>query len=128
MKSSTLAIILVFFTTALTSAGQVLYKYGTNSLPTSPVLIDYLFNPLLLSGLAVYFIGAVILIIALKWGELSVLYPIIATSYIWVSLMSIYFFGETMNTLKWLGVFVIIIGVALINYGGSEQHAKTGEA
>ena len=119
MKTKTWAIGLVFLTTALTSAGQVLYKFGTNSLPSLPNVLDYL-NVFIITGLFVYFMGAVLLIIALRHGELSVLYPIVATSYIWVSLMSIYFFGELMNIYKWTGVLVIIIGVSLVGYGGKK--------
>ena len=123
MKTAWWAILLVILTTGLTSAGQVFYKLGTNralELSSSPGIIEYL-NPFLISGLLVYGFGAVLLIIALKYGELSVLYPIIATSYIWVSFLSMYYFGELMNVYKWIGVVIIVAGVSLIGYGGTEH-------
>ena len=128
MKTKWWAIGLVVLTTVLTSAGQVLYKFGTNRLPELPVVLDYILNAFIISGLLVYGIGAVMLIIALKHGELSVLYPIIATSYIWVSLLSVYFFQEGMNPYKWLGVGAVVIGVSLIGYGGTKHTPEAVES
>ena len=67
-----------------------------------------------------YIVGGILIIVALRGGEVSVLYPIIATSYIWVSFLSIYFLGEVMNAYKWLGVISIIAGIALIGYGSKD--------
>ena len=126
MKTSPWAMLMVLVTTGLTSAGQVLYKMGTNSITAAhPGVLDFILNPYILSGLAVYGLGAIILITALKYGELSVLYPIIATSYIWVSLLSMEFFGEAMNLHKWLGVVAIIVGVSLIGMGSRSEQRST---
>ena len=61
------------------------------------------------------------MILSLRGGEVSVLYPIIATSYIWVSFLSIFFLNESMNNFKWLGVTSIIAGIILIGYGSKES-------
>jgi drug/metabolite transporter (DMT)-like permease len=74
-------------------------------------------NPNLLIGLFFYGIGTVLFIPALKGGELSVLYPLISTTYIWVSLWSMRMLGEKMNSLKWIGVALIMGGVSLIGLG-----------
>ncbi len=68
-------------------------------------------------GILVYGLATIIFIPALKGGDLSVLYPLVATSYIWVSLLSVKYLKEKMNVYKWLGVTVIILGVALIGIG-----------
>ena len=57
------------------------------------------------------------MVISFRGGEVSVLYPIIATSYIWVSFLSIFFLNEIMNIFKWLGVAFIIAGIVSIGYG-----------
>jgi len=74
-------------------------------------------NKDLIIGIAFYAIGTVLFIPALRYGDLSVLYPMVATAYIWVSLLSIKMLGEKMNRNKWLGILVIIIGVMLIGFG-----------
>ena len=71
----------------------------------------------LFGGVSLYAIGTILFIPALKGGELSVLYPFVALSYIWVSLLSVKFLGEKMNRIKWFGISLIIIGVSLIGFG-----------
>jgi undecaprenyl phosphate-alpha-L-ara4N flippase subunit ArnE len=63
------------------------------------------------------------LIIALKGGEVTVLYPIIATSYVWVAFGSSYFFGEIISLLRWTGIIFIIIGIIMINFGEKDKGA-----
>ena len=121
MATKLWAMLLVLFTTLLTSSAQILYKLGIPSLEFSikGIFTDYY----LISGLVLYGIGAILIIISFRGGEVSVLYPLIATSYIWVSLLSVRFLGEAMNFFKWLGVASIILGIALIGYG-SEYSAS----
>jgi len=71
----------------------------------------------LFAGVALYAAGTLLFIPALKGGELSVLYPFVSLSYIWVSLLSVKFLGEKMNKLKWLGIALIILGVTFIGLG-----------
>ncbi|NOZ80799.1 MAG: EamA family transporter [DPANN group archaeon] len=70
-------------------------------------------------GLGFYGISSVLFVYALRGGELSVLYPLVATSYIWTSLLSVKFLREKMNSRKWTGILFIILGVALIGFGSA---------
>ena len=115
MKTSMTSILLIIVCTFFTSIAQVLYKFGTNNL--TPTLTGIITNYWLWSGLMLYGIAALLLVLSLKGGELSVIYPFIATSYVWVSLLSSYFFGEVLNAYKWIGVIAIVIGVSLIGVG-----------
>ncbi len=111
------AVLLVLLCTLMTSTAQIVYKFGVK--PFNIYLI--------LLGLAIYGIAAVVLITALKGGELSVLYPIIATSYIWVSLFSpVFFASDSMNMLKWVGIIFIIMGISFIGFGSKKQSVPTG--
>jgi uncharacterized membrane protein len=74
-------------------------------------------NYSLMLGVLFYGAATIIFIPALRGGELSVLYPFISLSYVWVSLLSVRMLKEKMNKFKWLGVLVIIIGVSLIGLG-----------
>ena len=58
--------------------------------------------------------NALLLILALRDGELSMLYPIIALTYVWVNLLSMYFFHDQMNVWKAAGIALVIGGVALL--------------
>ena len=126
MKTHLWAIILVVVCTFFTSTAQIFYKFGARSLQFD--LMSLITNYYLIIGLALYAIGAVILIIALKGGELSVLYPLIATSYIWVSILSVYFLNEFMNIFKWIGVLIIFLGVSFVSYGSKKDGISYTEA
>ncbi len=112
------SLVLIVFCTLFTSMGQLFLKKGLNTL--SLTMMGVLSNRSLLLGMFLYVLGAFLLVIALRGGELSVLYPIFATGYIWVSLLSFTVLGEHMNLLKWTGVLVILLGVTFIGYGS--QH------
>lgn len=115
-KTPFFAIVLVIICTFMTSSGQYFIKLGTNAF--SNTLISILnFN--LVWGFVLYGLGAIILIIALKYGELSVLYPFISLSFIWVFLLSIFLLNEQISVLNWIGLGTIVVGVSLIGVGGN---------
>ena len=119
MATKLWSILLVLFTTLLTSSAQILWKKGSAILAFD--IISIVTNYYLIGGIVLYIIGGTLLIISFRGGDVSVLYPIIAMSYIWVSLLSVRFLGETMNAFKWLGVISIIIGIASIGYGSKDH-------
>lgn len=109
------AILLILITTFLTSAAQILFKTTANDLVFDIVKIITNYN--LLIGLLLYLIGGILVIISFRSGEITILYPILATSYVWVNLLSNYFFEEQINIFKWTGIAAIIIGVSLLGFG-----------
>ena len=123
MSTKPWAIGLVVLITALTSSAQLFYKLGADRLGISALYTNW---PLGL-GLVIYGFGAVLLIIALKHGELTILYPIIATSYIWVALFSWGLFGESFGFVKLLGIISIVIGIVLISFGSKPSGALAYE-
>lgn len=120
-RTKTWAIFLVAFTTILTSIGQFFFKKGANILSFN--ILDIITNHYLIIGLIIYALGAILVVIALKYGELSILYPIISLSYVWVNLISKYFFNEPIGILKWLGILSILIGVSFIGKGTTSEVA-----
>lgn len=114
-KTKTWAIVLVAFCTFVVALGQILLKQGVENLAFD--FIKLITNYVLIIGCIVYIIGAVMLIIALKGGELSILYPIFSLTFIWVTISSKFIFSEIINTWKWIGIAFIIMGVSLIGVG-----------
>jgi len=107
--------ILVF--TLLSAAAQVLLKFGSVELKLHPSLLGVLTNFPLIGGMALYGIGAALMVLALRHGELSVLYPLISLSYVWVAILSVLVFGEVMNPYKISGICVIMAGVGVLGLG-----------
>jgi|TARA_B100001964_G_C14213824_1_gene591716 drug/metabolite transporter (DMT)-like permease len=118
MATKLWAVGVVLFCTLLTSTAQIFYKFGAAKLSFN--IMSIITNYELIMGLVLYAIGGILLILSFRGGEVSVLYPIIATSYIWVSFLSIYFLNELMNLFKWLGVFTIVAGIVLIGHGSKK--------
>lgn len=115
MATELWAIGLVILAAFLGSLGPIYLKKSAKDFSLN--LKKQITNYNLIIGLAFYAVGTVLFIPALRGGELSVLYPLVATTYIWVSLLSVKFLKEKMNKYKWLGIFIIIIGVTFIGLG-----------
>jgi drug/metabolite transporter (DMT)-like permease len=115
------ALLVVVGCTVIGAAAQVLIKTGANHLAHSSfigAIVGILTNPPLFFGYCLYGVFAALLVYALRDGELSILYPVIALTYVWVSILSVVVFHESMNPLKAAGVIVIVIGVAVLGRGG----------
>ena len=83
-----------------------------------PDVAAVLTNVPLIAGYALYGINTLMLVLALREGELSMLYPIIALTYVWVTLLSYLLLHEPPNLYKNLGIAIIVMGVAVLGRGG----------
>ena len=104
---------LVLISTLNVALGTLIIKKGT---------LKYSFKQLFFTsyfffGLLFYAASSLLYIIALRREELSVLYPLVSTSYIWVTLLSVRYLKEKMTIWKWLALTGIIIGVTFIGIG-----------
>lgn len=115
MTTQLWAIGLVIMATLVGAFGPILLKKASSKRLSK--ISSLITNYHLFGGVALYGIGTLLFIPALKGGELSVLYPFVALAYIWVSLLSVKFLGEKMNKLKWIGIALIIVGVTFIGFG-----------
>ena len=115
MATQLWAIALIILATLVGAFGPILLKKA--SAKRLSKLSSLATNYHLFGGVALYAIGTMLFVPALKGGDLSVLYPFVSLAYIWVSLLSVKFLGEKMNKLKWLGIALIIIGVSFIGIG-----------
>ena len=91
-------------------------KTGANRL--TPGLMGILTDVPLICGYSFYGLSTVLLVLALKDGELSLLYPVIALTYVWVTGLSFLVFHDTINPFKLTGIVIIVIGVAVLGKGG----------
>jgi len=117
MAAQLWAIGLIITATLIGAFGPILLKKASAKKLSSIKSLST--NYYLFGGVALYALGTLLFIPALKGGDLSVLYPFVSLSYIWVSLLSVKFLGEKMNKFKWLGIALIIIGVSLIGIGSN---------
>ena len=111
------SIALVFFCTLLGAAAQILFKRGAAHFSALDPMAAATNVPLIV-GLVLYGGFTLLMVMALREGELSMLYPIISLTYVWVTLLSYTLLGEKPNLFKNIGIAVIVIGVAVLGRGG----------
>ena len=117
--------ILMAVVVALNVCGHVFLKVGMNQvgeIGDRSILafgISSISNLFVLIGLAGYVSSVTGYIVVLSRTNLSVAYPILmSTGYALVVLVSFIFLKEPFNTVKWVGIALILVGVILISLEG----------
>jgi len=105
----------------LAASGHLLIKFGLISaaqtitdLSAAARIIHYLLQPAVAVGLAIYGLGTIFWISAVSRRDISFLYPITALNYVLVSVGGRFLFNEIVSPTRWLGIGVVVIGVALL--------------
>jgi multidrug transporter EmrE-like cation transporter len=106
------SLLLVFACTILGSAAQLLIKTGMSHF--SPHILAMATNIPLVVGYSIYGINTLMMVLALRDGEMSLLYPIIALTYVWTTLLSYTLLGEPSSLYKNVGILTIVAGVAVM--------------
>jgi len=112
---STPALSIAYFMAAslFGALGQYLYKSGADA--TGGTLASYLANPRLLAGAACYVAVMVLFVAAFKrGGELTVLYPIYATTFVWAAIIALYACDTPIRAVNVLGMALLIGGMYLM--------------
>jgi multidrug transporter EmrE-like cation transporter len=102
-------------------AGQTVIKVGvgqpktTTAMPGLYGLVATIFtSPLILFGLVLYGIGALAWIAVLARLNLSFAYPLLALNFVLIAIISRFFLGEAIPTMRWLGIAVICAGILVV--------------
>jgi multidrug transporter EmrE-like cation transporter len=96
----------------LGAIGQVFMKLSAATVTTD--VWTWLLNWKLWAAITCYGLATILFVWALRQGNLSVLYPVVASSYIWVTLFSIFYLGEPFLWYQWVGILAIIAGIVII--------------
>ena len=102
---------LVVISTVFGALGSLFLKLGSKNLKGLKELIS---NKSLLLGLFLFVLATLFIIVALKFGELSKIFPITSLTYIWVAILSWKFLKESMTATKIAAFVLIIIGVIFV--------------
>ncbi|MBU0757898.1 MAG: EamA family transporter [Nanoarchaeota archaeon] len=104
------SILLVVLASFIGAAGSFYLKIGAKEFKIAAILKNYK----LMLGLFLYGFSTIFYIIALKFEELTIVYPITSLTYIWVLMISAKYLKENMNSYKIYGIIFIIFGVFFI--------------
>ncbi|HYP05895.1 MAG TPA: EamA family transporter [Bryobacteraceae bacterium] len=109
------SILLVMLASFIGSFGAVLLKSGATKLKRQWRTLAY--NWRLAAGIGSFLLSSIFFVMGVRHGELTVLYPINALGYIWTLVWSRLFFGEPFTRNKFLGLTMILLGVACLGLG-----------
>jgi len=120
------SILLIIIAMLIGVIGQLSLKSGMNnvgeieSLRLAKVLEIFkpvFAQPLVWIGLGCYAASALLWLIVLSRFDLSYAYPMLASMYIVLPILSRIFLKESIPPLRWLGMLIVLVGVILVSRG-----------
>jgi drug/metabolite transporter (DMT)-like permease len=113
-----LAISVVFAVAAQFTLKAAMAEVGrigsTEIAAAGDTIVRALKEPRLWLGLMLFGISALFWLVVLSRVDLSVAYPFVGLSYIIVVLFSRIFLNEHVTALRWLGVVIVAVGIAIV--------------
>ncbi|MHB8073367.1 EamA family transporter [Desulfosporosinus fructosivorans] len=111
-----LLILLTICNSVLMVTGQTLWKLGATGKEVHSLgqLLRLFLSPYVIAGLMVYAFSSVLWIYILNKGDLSYVYPIQSTAFIFALIIGTTIFKEQLTLTKVIGVLVICLGVVII--------------
>jgi len=109
IRQNKIGILLMVCSSIFVCLGQLLWKLAVSG----SIL-------LLIGGFALYGLGALVMIIAYKFGKVSVLQPILSLNYVLSVVLAATVLNEEITLKKVIGVLIIIAGVLFIAGGDKE--------
>lgn len=109
-KKLRLGILLMLFSSICACLGQLLWKFFAQNESIG----------FLVFGFVLYGVGALLMIIAYRFGPLSVLQPVLSFNYILTILLAFFVLNEKITIFKCIGVLFVVLGIVLIATGESD--------
>lgn len=106
LKDNKIGIMIMTLASLFTATGQLFWKLANGSI-----------NGALFGGFLLYFIGAVCMIVAFRYGSLSVIHPLLSLGYVFALFFGWFFLNEMLTPTHLLGTLSIIVGATLIGGG-----------
>ena len=123
-------LLILLFGLACESTGVILLKKGITSVgDMNGVTASEIFrivkasltNPQILLGVFFEALFFICLLILMSKSDISFLWPLTALSFVFATFAAIWFLGESVSWVRWIGVALIMLGAAFISYS---EHAK----
>lgn len=107
-------IFIMLCSSLMTCTGQLMWKLAA----ADPKIL------FLLGGFVLYGMGAVLMMLALRFGELSVLHPMLSFGFIVSIFLGAAVLGETVTLTKTAGIAIIIIGMVFLGRGSAGKERQ----
>lgn len=107
-KDLLVGMVLMIVSSISTSIGQLMWKLSANNENLLFYFLGFLF----------YGVGAMLMIIAFKYGELSILHPIMSFGYVISIFFSIIILHESITLNRFIGIGLIVLGMFFLGRSG----------
>lgn len=115
-------LLLIIVSVLLGAIGQILVKIGAQHLELSftwtnlwPSLIAIMKNIPVMSGLLIYGLSFIIWVKVLTKTDLSYAYPFVSIGYLFILIVSYFFFKEHFTLSRVMGTMLIVLGVIFVS-------------
>jgi multidrug transporter EmrE-like cation transporter len=110
MQTPVISIALFILAAFLGALGQFFYKSGAEL--ATEGLLSYVFNARILGGVVCYIAVMVLFVAAFRQGgQLSVLYPIYASTFIWAAFIALWAYDVPIKPINVLGMILLVAGM-----------------
>src|SRR5690242_10803344 len=107
--------------------GNFFMKRGMPAeLATPLAYITVLFQPWVAMGVLLLILWMASRMALLSWADLSYVLPVTSVGYVLVALAGRFLLNEQISDKRWLGIGLIMAGVALVSGGTAPQTTKPG--
>lgn len=113
-KYTIISVILAIICTLLVAIGQIAMKVGVGKM-TFNILTA--FNYPLIIGLVLYGAGSLFLMFSLKYGNLSLVHPLMSLGFVWASIFAYMYLNEQFTAIKIIGITFVLFGTTFIMKG-----------
>ncbi|MBC2077847.1 EamA/RhaT family transporter [Listeria booriae] len=101
-------IILMIFSASCTAVGQAFWKMAVSGIYSWQLYV----------GFSLYGMGAILMIIAFRFGELSVLHPLLSIGYVFAIVIGVVFLNEKLTTMQVFGNIFVMSGAIMMGISG----------
>jgi drug/metabolite transporter (DMT)-like permease len=133
------AVGVMFVATIIVSMGNGLLSKGMRELddlqwsgPFWSVLLECItsaiHNPKIILGVACHATFFGLMLLAFSWGDLSLVLPVSAFTFVFGAVIAQFYLNEHVNALRWIGALIIMIGVMTVLAGEHWQESPSGRA
>ena len=110
-----LVIFITLIAALIASFSQTLYKRSmTKQLRGIRDILKVFFKKPVLIGLGGYFVSLIVYLFALSHAPLSVVYPTFASTFIFITLLSVFVLKEKIGPRRVAGMAIVFFGILLI--------------
>lgn len=120
-KRYSLLVILFALYVCLSAGGLILFKMGAGdmSIHVTSAIFSIQFSWKMILGIVCYGCSFILWLVVVSKMNLSIAMPLsVGIVNVLVLLGSLVFLGETVTVAQWIGVGIVVIGLAIINMGG----------